>query len=346
MASATGALVVAGTLAVPLARAQAQESPPTVSSVTVDAQRRLVTTWSAPDTMQYGGHLFLDNDPRDAEPGTGDPRYGSFMYCNNKSTCLGRWDLPLSPGSGPFTFTTESLDCTRFPAGRYYVQLEGYNQDPYPSTRQWEESAVVTLKLAACGAVATTTAAGSTTTGAVGNGSGSQAVSITTAATIVHADGTTEAVTGGAKTVLVDGDVIRSAVVPVKLALKEGRLVLAPHTDLEWLLGAGGGHWQVSGASARYAGEVWLSGQHRMLVAAGGPTVVRMVGKARVVVRSGRGAQPTDTVSVLQGRASVASDPTDTKPVTLTAGFQVFHVKGKRLSAPKRNTSPGDPFWK
>lgn len=123
-------------------------NPPVVSSATVDGQRRLVVTWTAPDGMTYGGSIYLDNDPANATP-VSSGKYGTLMYCNNKGTCKGRWRLETNPGTGPFTYTTEPLDAARFPGGTYYMQVEGYNEDPFPSTRYWEWSNIVTLTVPA-----------------------------------------------------------------------------------------------------------------------------------------------------------------------------------------------------
>lgn len=123
-------------------------NPPTLSSATIDAERRLVVTYSAPDGVTYGGTVYLDNNPLNANVPPPN-KYGSFMHCNNKSTCLGRWALPATSATGPFTFTTPVLDATRFPAGTYWVQVETTNEDPYPSTRQWEDSNVLSVVLGA-----------------------------------------------------------------------------------------------------------------------------------------------------------------------------------------------------
>lgn len=126
--------------------------PPVIdpSSVQVDSQRRLTVTYSAPDGVTYGGSLFLDNDPRNGDPpASPDPQYGNAMYCSNISSCRKRWELDATPGTGPFTYTTESLDPQEVPAGTYYVQVETTNEDPYPSTRYLEQSNVVTVQVPA-----------------------------------------------------------------------------------------------------------------------------------------------------------------------------------------------------
>ncbi len=135
----------------PAEHAQAQAhsyrtgNPPIISSAQIDEQRRLVVTYTAPDGVTYGGDLFFDNDPRNPQLGTVDPRYGTAMYCSNIRQCLGRWNLVTTPDTGPFTYTTEPLSASTFPAGTYYVQVETTNEDPYPSTRMWEDSNVVTV---------------------------------------------------------------------------------------------------------------------------------------------------------------------------------------------------------
>lgn len=118
--------------------------PPVLQSARIDAQRRLVVTYEAPDGVAYGGSVYLDSNPLNATvPPAG--QYGSFMYCNNKSSCMGRWKLPTSTATGPFTFTTEPLDKAKFPGGTYWVQVETTNEDPYASTRQWEDSNVLSV---------------------------------------------------------------------------------------------------------------------------------------------------------------------------------------------------------
>lgn len=121
--------------------------PPILISASIDSQRRLVIAYSAPDGLTFGGKVYLDSNPLNAQTLPPDPKYGSFMYCNNKSNCLGRWELPTTTATGPFTFTTEPLDSTRFPDGNYYVQVETTNEDPHGSTRMWEESLVSVVTL-------------------------------------------------------------------------------------------------------------------------------------------------------------------------------------------------------
>ncbi len=119
---------------------------PIVHSVTIDAQRRLVVTYSAPDGVTYGGRVYLGNDPRNA---TVTSSYG-FMYCSNNSTCQGRWTLnEVTPATGPFTFTSPPLNAQQFPPGQYWVQVETTNEDPYPSTRYLQPSNIVSVTLPA-----------------------------------------------------------------------------------------------------------------------------------------------------------------------------------------------------
>ncbi|GEM_PF-4624311 len=121
--------------------------PPTLASAQIDNQHRLVITYSAPDGVTYGGYLFLGSDSKNAQPVSSNPAYGPIMYCNNNSTCQGRWKLAATPDVGPFTFTTEALDAQRFPAGTYYLQVDTTNEDPYASTRQEEFSNIVTVQI-------------------------------------------------------------------------------------------------------------------------------------------------------------------------------------------------------
>ncbi|MDO8731121.1 MAG: phospholipase A2 [Actinomycetota bacterium] len=119
--------------------------PPVLSSATIDSQRRLVVTYTAPDGVTYGGTVYLDSNPLNATAPPG--QYGPIMYCNNKSICAGRWKLAATPNSGPFTYSTEPLDMKKFPSGTYWVQVETTNEDPYASTRYWEDSNVVSVTL-------------------------------------------------------------------------------------------------------------------------------------------------------------------------------------------------------
>lgn len=127
--------------------------PPVIdlASVHVDAQRRLVVTYTAPDGVLYGGHVYMGNNPANATPAGGDPAYGQFMWCNNNSSCQGRWPLEEygTAATGPFTFTSPVLDVATFPAGKWYVQVETTNEDQFASTRQWENSNIVTVELSA-----------------------------------------------------------------------------------------------------------------------------------------------------------------------------------------------------
>ena len=104
------------------AGARSSVSPPRLESATIDSQRRLVVSFVAPDGVNYGGHVYLDNDPRNTQL-SGDPAYGQFMYCNNKGTCLGRWPLPTTSSTGPQTFTTPVLDPQTFPPGTYAIEV-------------------------------------------------------------------------------------------------------------------------------------------------------------------------------------------------------------------------------
>ena len=148
--AAVGLSVVAALSIPQLAWAEAtwrSGHPPTFVSAQVDSQRRLTVVFNAPDGMTYGGSLYLDNNPINAIPASESATYGPIMFCNNKSTCLGRWNIETDLKSGPFTFTTESLSSVRFPPGTYYVQVDTHNEDPYASTRQEEFSNIVTIVL-------------------------------------------------------------------------------------------------------------------------------------------------------------------------------------------------------
>lgn len=125
-------------------------NPPVIISAVINSQRQLEVVYKADDGLTFGGTIYLDNNPLNGEPPLYvDTKYGNFMYCNNKSNCLGRWSLPVTPEVGPFTFRSEPLDPVRFPTGTYYLQVETHNEDPYPSTRMWELSPVSVVQLGA-----------------------------------------------------------------------------------------------------------------------------------------------------------------------------------------------------
>lgn len=126
--------------------------PPQILSATVNAKRQLVVQYQAPDGVTYGGGVYFGSDPRNATP-TGSPsELGQFMYCNNLSNCEGMWRLAeVTPATGPFTFTSPVLSRLEFPNGQYWVQVSTTNEDPYPSTRYWENSNIVPVNLTATG---------------------------------------------------------------------------------------------------------------------------------------------------------------------------------------------------
>lgn len=144
-------LAVAAFVLLPVGTADAYRSgnPPTLQSVTVDAQRRLVVTYSAPDGVTYGGRIYFDSNPKNGEPPAYQSTYGNAMYCSNNYSCMKSWTLDATTSTGPFTYTSEALELTTFPGGTYYTQVETTNEDPFPSTRYWEESNVMVVELPA-----------------------------------------------------------------------------------------------------------------------------------------------------------------------------------------------------
>lgn len=114
---------------------------PTIISAEFDNQRRLTVLFNALDGVTYGGFVLIDNDPANAKPAA-VTSYGPIMPCNNKGTCMGSWPMPANAESNTYTFTTEPLSEQKFPAATYYLQLDTWNEDPYPSTRQEEFSEI------------------------------------------------------------------------------------------------------------------------------------------------------------------------------------------------------------
>jgi len=146
--------LVAGPLAVSPAGAAHYEGhnvPPVILSVEVNAERQLVVKYTAPDGVLYGGYVYFGNDDQNATPVGSPSETGQFMFCNNNSSCQGRWPLNEkgTTAAGPFTFTSPPLDLATFPAGDWWVQVETTNKDPFPSTRYWLVSNIVKYPLAA-----------------------------------------------------------------------------------------------------------------------------------------------------------------------------------------------------
>lgn len=312
--------------------------PPTLVSAQIDSQRRLVVTYSAPDGVTYGGSLYLDNNARDAQPVSSDPTYGPIMYCNNNSSCLGRWTLAATPSSGPLTYTTEQLDPQRFPAGTYYVQVDTTNEDPFVSTRQEEFSNIVTVVVPAKGGGGTTT-----TTTANTEPAGKPAVTFVVhgETTIITKDGE-KRVSGGSVSLSV-GDWIKSGSRAVTLAIEEGRLVVAPNS--EFLIGAQPKRpWVLIEGTARFAGK-----DYTIL---GTSAVVRTIGVAAFTVEScvHQAGSPYcgNRVRAYSGKVDVSRDlakkPADKKHLVLEAGFETFLGSGPPMPA-KKFKPPPHPFW-
>jgi hypothetical protein len=123
-------------------------NPPSITKISVDAQRQVTVEFTALDGLKYAGFLFMDSDPRNATPVQSDPKYGLIMFCNNTYSCKGSWELPAPTSTeAKFSFTTPALGVDKFPPGTYYVQVTTKNEDPYASTRQEEFSNIVTIEL-------------------------------------------------------------------------------------------------------------------------------------------------------------------------------------------------------
>lgn len=145
-------LFTVSALFVPLASTAADTTwrsghPPTIVSAQLDEKRQLVVVFNASDGMTYGGFVLIDADPSNAVPASVNPVFGPIMPCNNKGTCTGTWSMPAGTGSGPFTYTSPPLSSEKFPDGTYYLQVDTWNEDPYPSTRQEEFSAITLITL-------------------------------------------------------------------------------------------------------------------------------------------------------------------------------------------------------
>lgn len=346
-APAVTAAVALVAASVALAAAPRSGNPPTLVSARIDAKRQLVVTYRAPDGVTYGGRVYLDADPRNATPVSVSPQYGPIMYCNNISRCAGRWQLTPTSATGPFTFSTEPLDATQFPPGTYYVQVETTNEDPYPSTRMWEFSNILTVQVPAAGGRSGGKAERAAPAGpVVGRGT------LTGTATVTYLDSHGNAVEDvpvrSGPIVLYRFEDLEAYAAPVRLALKEGRLVIAPHSVLSaW----GKGLWGVEAASAASpVGTAWFSGRSYKVVAA--TTRVTAVGDAEFTVETDRRGG-NDRVRVYSGKVKVEQTfpdkekPETKKPVVLTAGFETIVAGAKAAPAPPAKfTPPARKFWK
>src|SRR5207245_6216747 len=135
-------------------------------------------------------HVYLDSNPQNANTPTGGT-YGTAMYCSNNYTCIGRFTMPVGQTS---PFTTPALDAKTFPAGTWYVQVETTNNDQFASTRQFEESNVLPVTLAAGGGGTTTTQGNTASTAVTVSGTG----------TVVRSDGGKEQVANSKVTLYPD----------------------------------------------------------------------------------------------------------------------------------------------
>lgn len=322
------------------AGARSSVSPPRLQTATIDGQRRLVVSFAAPDGVNYGGHVYLDNDPRNTQL-SGDPAYGQFMYCNNKGTCLGRWSLPTTSSTGPQTFTTPALDMQRFPPGTYYVQVETTNNDPFSSTRQWENSNVLAVELPAAGRVpGRTPGSGQTGTSRFLGPPGGPSTVRWSGRVLVSKNGIAEAVEGGEFS-LPPGVGLNSESRAVQLAIREGRLVLGKQSALRY---RGPGSWEVYG-------DAWFSvpgggRQLRLVVAANVTTTIRVVSPAVFAVDTD--ANDNARVQVYKGTVSVRNgfDPHG-EQTTLNAGFELLVPSvGPSTKPPRKLKPPAKPFWR
>lgn len=120
--------------------------PPVIISAVVDSQRRLEITYKADDGLTYGGTVYLDTDPLNAQTAVKDTRRGDAMYCRTRWKCktLG---ISAAPGVGQFTYLSKPLDPSQFPAGTWYVQVATYDRDPDPSFRGTLASNVAVVAL-------------------------------------------------------------------------------------------------------------------------------------------------------------------------------------------------------
>ena len=319
-------------------------NPPTLQSAQVDGKRRLVVTYSAPDGVTYGGSVYLDNDPRNATPAS-TSSYGPIMYCNNISRCLGRWTLAPNPGSGPFTFTSDPLDTARFPAGTYYVQVETTNEDPYASTRMWELSNIGVVKIAATAGGGS----GGTGSGETGGSSAKPSGKLVTTVTL-HGDGKISYKTPAGTVIrdvssgplpLYDMESLLTGSRALELAVKEGRVVVGPHSRLRMrdrpgrfdLLSTSG-----EVLSKEYAGTAWFSGKQYTIVTAS--SQVRAIGNATFTIQTS--IKGGDVVQAYQGKVEVKAAKQE---LVLTAGFQTF-VPFRSTPAPaKKLKPPAKKFW-
>lgn len=318
---------------------------------------QVVVTWSLPsndsraaatEARHTATNIRWSTDPATV-PSSGNNE-GSTLACwltgpsDGKHDCTGGRDL----GANATSFTITGLA-----PGTYYVQLQTYGLKyvaQYDGLYHFNAySNVVRVVVPRSGGGSS----GGGTTGETATKTATATVTVSGPATVAgwKGDEWVEKQVGAGAVTLSEDDRLYSGARAVKLAIKEGRVVLAPHTQV-WPQAGG---WQVAGAPKgqfdSYVGEAWFSvpgsakKQHRLLVSLYG-FHVRTVGPAAFVVADG---DHTPRVKVLAGKVDVSRKRDFRKRTTVSAGFEIFvEPAGKygKLAKPKKFTPPKNPFWK
>lgn len=253
---------------------------------------------------------------------------------------------------------TNSYTISGLAPGTYYVQVlargrkdESINGNSFKTDYDaWSNVVKVVVTASGGGTTTTKSGGGGGTTTNGGGLTSSATVTVSRTVTVERNDGSKVQVSASSVT-LDYVDLIRAHSRAVKLATREGRLVLAPHTGIDWEDYSPGGAatWGVVGTGSN-AGEAWFQvrggpAQHRLLVNVGA-LVVRTIGPATFVVHTDK-KDRNDSVKVLAGKVKVKVELEAEK--TLTAGFETFAEgvgsQNPTLTPPKRFKVPPKPFW-
>jgi hypothetical protein len=315
----------------------------------------VVVTWTLP-SGHTSTNLHWSTNPATVPTPASDPSEGLQMACfasgpsDGIHNCTGGTDL----GDTQTSYTIKGLK-----PGTYYVQVMTYGIKKWLDTNYnvWLDVHYYGYSQAVPFTVTAQSSGGSTGAPTKPSGGTQATASVTVSGsgpvTVWRRNGATPQVTqvkAGPVTLGPDERIVSGARA-LKLAIKEGRVVIAPHTQIGFLRP---GEWEVWGAPkgelSFYAGEAWFSvpkapTQHRLLVDVGGGTIVRTIGPATFAVKEVSEAR-AEQVQVLAGKAEVARSRSDKKPVLLTANFQLFHPFQAPLGKPTKLKLPTKPFWK
>jgi len=304
----------------------AAPSAPTLTNAVGDGSGYITATWTPPaDISSFSFIAFWT---------------GTSSHCDSQG-----------PGQGCMIFDdngNENVDVT----ATTHKSLGTYE----PGTTEWVQvcyfaggigyycSNAVSVTMPA----ASTAANGSTggTTGTTTTTPASVKVTLSNTATIVHSDGTKETVAGGKSAGVVVGDALRAGAKAARVAVREGRLVIAPGTDLH---AVGEGIWDVQASPSSKVGEAWFNGTRYLVVDVGTWQVSAVTNATFVVSNLGH----RDEIQALTGKVDVQPAPIDTSSsrgrLVLLPGFETFTINTAYFHAPTTPAKfkpPANAFWK